>query len=241
MATPGITTSTSIPETRTAQSLSAALLLSFTGGFLDAFLYVTHGHIFAGALTGNFVLAGIALLGRDSADIVHHLLPILGFVAGICSAFFAGIRLRHHVVLVALVLESVGLLIASLLPSSFPDPLFIVLLSGLAGYQVGSFRKVDSFVYNATFITGNVVRAVESFHSAQLRIHLRRSMRECRDFAWIVALFFAGVMLAAVLAGRLGNHALWVPMTAVLVVLAMAVRGDLRYAEAAERKMGEPN
>jgi uncharacterized membrane protein YoaK (UPF0700 family) len=204
--------------------------LSFTGGFLDAFLYVAHGRVFAGALTGNTVLAGIALLSRDSRDIAHHLLPIVGFVGGICSAFITEIRLRHHVVLVALALESAGLLAASLLPHSFPDPLFILLLSAVAGYQVGSFRKVDSFVYNATFITGNIVRAVESFHALQFQIQPRRSAREFRDLGSIVVLFVAGVIAAALLAGRLGNHALWAPLAAVLIVLVMAVRGDLRSA-----------
>lgn len=241
MPFPGASPSTSPPETRATQSLSAALLLSFTGGFLDAFLYVAHGRVFAGALTGNVVLAGIALLSRNSRDITHHLLPIVGFVAGICGAFFTGLRLRRHVVLVSLILESVGLFVASLLPHSFPEALFILLLSGLAGYQVGSFRKVDSFVYNATFITGNIIRTVESFHAVELRIERRKSMREFRDLGLVVVLFVAGVVLAALLAGRLGNRALFVPLAAVLGVLAMAIWRDLRHPELAERKVAELN
>ena len=198
-----------------------------------------HRHRIAIALI--VVLAGIALLSRDSRDITIHLLPIFGFIAGICAAFFTAIRLRRHVVLVALALESVGLFVASLLPHTFPDSLFILLLSGLAGYQVGSFRKVDSFVYNATFITGNVVRAFESLHKLELNIERRNSILQFRDLGLIVILFIAGVIAAALLAGRLGNRALWLPLAAVLAVLAMALRADLRPPAPAERKVGEPN
>jgi uncharacterized membrane protein YoaK (UPF0700 family) len=239
MISVGASSSTSVPEARAAHSLSAALLLSFTGGFLDAFLYVAHGGVFAGALTGNVILAGIALLHHNATDITLHMLPIVAFIAGICGAFFTAIRLRHHVVLVALALEALGLLVASFLPASFPDWLFILLLSGLAGYQVGSFRRVESFLYNATFITGSIVRAVESFHAIQLGIDPEKSRRALRDLGSTVVLFAVGVTAAVLLAVRIYNHALLVPMVAVLIVLAMALFGDLRHPEPTEKKVGE--
>ena len=246
MPVPSINPSTTTPETRATQALSAALLLSFTGGFLDAFLYVAHGRVFAGALTGNLVLAGIALLGRDPHNIVHHLLPIAGFITGICAAFIVAMKLRHHVVLIALGLEAVGLFIASLLPHSTPDLIFIPLVSTLAAFQVGSFRKVDTFVYNSTFITGNMLRAIEAFHTALFRIELHDSVLEVRDLGLVILLFFTGAVTSALLVGRIGNHALWVPTATVLIVLSMAVFGDLRHpgpadSQPAERKVGESN
>ena len=212
------------PESRAAQSLSSALLLTFTGGFLDAFLYIAHGQVFAGAMTGNAVLAGIALLSRNAHDMLHHLVPIAAFVVGLWCAFVIETRLRHHVVLAALSLEAAGLAVASCLPRSFPDVAFISLICILAGYQVGSFRKVDSFVYNATFIAGNLLRAVESLHQALLHVRLRHSLLEARDLALILLFFVAGAVAAVAATRRMGNHALWVPLVAVLIVLAAAVR-----------------
>jgi uncharacterized membrane protein YoaK (UPF0700 family) len=46
------------PERRAADSLPSAVLLAFTGGSLDAFIYINHGHVFAAAMTGNAVLFG---------------------------------------------------------------------------------------------------------------------------------------------------------------------------------------
>lgn len=227
--TSGEPTSNTLPaERRAAQSLSSALLLTFTGGFLDAFLYVAHGQVFAGAMTGNAVLAGIAILSRNAHDMLHHLVPIMAFVIGLWCAFVLETRVRHHVVLIALSLEAAGLAVASILPHSFPDLAFISLICILAGYQVGSFRKVDSFVYNATFIAGNLLRAVESLHQALLRVRLRHSLREGRDLGLVLLFFVAGAVVAAVTTGSMCNHALWIPLVAVLIVLATVARRDIR-------------
>ncbi|HXS13504.1 MAG TPA: YoaK family protein [Acidobacteriaceae bacterium] len=236
----GDSPSTSATERRATQSLSSALLLTFTGGFLDAFLYVTHGGVFAGAMTGNLVLFGIALLSRDSHQALHHLLPIVAFALGIWCAFVAEAGLRHHVVLVALALESAGLFIASLLPHTFPGRLFIALICILAGYQVGSFRTVDTFVYNATFIAGNILRTVESFHAILIRIRHGKPMREFRDLGLVLVLFLVGAVTAATLAGRMGNHALCVPLVAVLAVLSITLWRELKQPRPPRRKIGEP-
>jgi uncharacterized membrane protein YoaK (UPF0700 family) len=217
------------PERRATQSLSSALLLTFAGGFLDAFLYIAHGNVFAGAMSGNAVLAGIALCSRNAHDMIHHLVPIVAFTTGLWCAFVFETRVRHHAVRIALSLEAAGLLVASLLPHSFPDTAFICLLCFLAGYQVGSFRKVDSFIYNATFIAGNLLRSVESLHQAVLRVRLRHSLLEVRDLGLVLLFFVAGAVAAAITTGSMGNHALWVPLLAVLVVLAAAVRRDLQW------------
>ena len=59
-------------EKRVADSLTSGMLLAFVGGSLDAFLYLNHGHVFAGAMTGNAVLCGIALLSGNKGNAVHH-------------------------------------------------------------------------------------------------------------------------------------------------------------------------
>jgi uncharacterized membrane protein YoaK (UPF0700 family) len=240
MPSPRASPSTTAIERRAAQSLSAALLLTFTGGFLDAFLYIRCDRVFAGAMTGNAVLAGIALLTRDTHQVLHHLLPIAGFMVGLWCAFVLETRLHHHLVLVALSLEAAGLLIASCLPHGFPHAIFVPLICILAGYQVGSFRKVDSFVYNATFIAGNLLRAVESLHEALLRVRLRHSLLEARDLGLVLLVFVAGALAAALSATSMGNHALRIPLVAVLIVLAATLRRDVRYARALRKKVGEP-
>jgi uncharacterized membrane protein YoaK (UPF0700 family) len=215
------------PERRAVSSLSAAVLLAFTGGTLDAFLYLNHGRVFAGAMTGNAVFAGVALLGHNHALAVHHLLPIVAFIVGVwCERLFVE-RVSHSVVL-GLSAEIAVLFAASWLPLSFPDNLFIVAISLVAAYQIASFRKVDEYTYNSTFITGNLRDAIEAFHGTLHPERRRESLRRLRDFGLIVVCFIAGAMCSALLAPRALNHTLWLPVATLTAVLGMVVIRELR-------------
>ena len=61
----------------------AAFLYTTIGGYLDAYCYVTHGHVFANAQTGNIVLLGLALAEGNLAAALSHLPPLLTFTAGV--------------------------------------------------------------------------------------------------------------------------------------------------------------
>ena len=56
-----------------SDSLLVGALLSFTGGFQDAYTYLCRGKVFANAQTGNIVLLSAALLraavGEHRADV----------------------------------------------------------------------------------------------------------------------------------------------------------------------------
>ena len=44
-----------------SRNLTVAALLTLSGGYLDAYTYVGHGHVFANTMTGNVALLGINL------------------------------------------------------------------------------------------------------------------------------------------------------------------------------------
>src|SRR5206468_10321189 len=68
------------------EALSDAMLLAATGGLLDAVVFLNHGPVFANAMTGYVVFLGIAILGRDWADIVPDMVPLAGFFAGVLTS-----------------------------------------------------------------------------------------------------------------------------------------------------------
>ena len=210
-------------EGRTTTSLPAAALLAFSGGTLDAFLYLQHGKVFAGAMTGNAVLCGIALLSHDRLDAVRHALPLLAFIVGVwCPQALQG-RLRHHAVSAGLACEAGGLLLASFLPRSFPDLLFIPFIASIAAFQIASFRKVDQQSYNSTFITGDLRTLIVGLYQALQPDKREEGLRQARDLGVIVATFLLGAVAAAVLSPRLGNHTLWLAVLSLLLVLGMAL------------------
>lgn len=57
-------------------------MLTVVAGIADAVGYITMGGVFAANMTGNTVLAGIALARRHYADTWHHVAPLLAFFLG---------------------------------------------------------------------------------------------------------------------------------------------------------------
>jgi uncharacterized membrane protein YoaK (UPF0700 family) len=200
------------------------MLLALTGGALDAFVYLNHGHVFAAAQTGNGVLFGIDVLHGDFAHSVHHVLPILAFMVGVFLAKILDNTLKVHSVAIGLLSEIIVLFAFGWLPSSFPDAAFVPLIAVVAAYQVAGFRKADTYAYNSTFMTGNLRTAVDGLFEALQPETRSEGLRKARELGLIVLCFMGGAVVGAVLAPRLHNHTLWFIDLPLLSVLLLAMR-----------------
>ncbi len=207
-------------------SLPSAVLLAFTGGLLDAFVYLNHGHVFASAMTGNGVLFGIALLSHDTTQAIRHVIPAVAFLAGVAVSKLFQTTLGSRAAVGGLLLELVTLFAASWLPTSFPNMVFTAVIAFVASYQVSSFRKVDAFAYNSTFITGNL-RTVgdgifEALSSASDSAARAAGRRKFRDLSLVILGFLFGATLGSLLAPRFGNHTLWFALPPLAIVLVLS-------------------
>lgn len=207
------------------QTLLGASLIALSGGALDAFLYLDHGKVFAGAMTGNAVLFGIALLGDDHHDAIHHAIPLLAFFVGVWLAEMLQAHVRHHAVTLGLACEITGLVVASFLPGDFPDGLFVALLALLTAYQLASFRKVDRFAYNCTFMTGNLRDTIVGLYQALKPECRAEGLRHARDLGLVITAFLVGAALGAELTRHgAANHTLWLPIAGLSTVLLLVLR-----------------
>jgi uncharacterized membrane protein YoaK (UPF0700 family) len=211
-------------ERRAVGSLPSAMLLAATGGSLDAFIYLNHGHVFAAAMTGNGVLLGVAVLHRDWMQAVRHVLPIMAFCLGVFLSRLLDGSLKRHAITVGLTCEMVALFLASFLPGGFPDMAFVPLLAIVAAYQVDSFRKADAYSYNSTFMTGNLRTAVDGLYQSLAPETREKGLRQFRSLSLVVAAFLSGAVVGAILAPRWLNHTLWFVDVPLVVVLLMTLR-----------------
>ena len=209
-------------------ALSDAMLLAITGGLLDAVVFLLHGHVFASSMTGNAVFLGIAILSRSCADIVSHLVPLAGFFAGVLTSKHLRTRLGVHSAFLGLALEIVTILALGWLPGSFPHMAFTCIIAYVAAIQVASFRRVDRFAYNSTFITGNLRDVAEGLYEALTPNSTpetrEKGLSQARDLALICLCFLLGAILGAWAAPRWHNHALWLAEPFLLAVAAITFR-----------------
>ncbi len=230
----------STAEHQVSGSFLFAILLALTGGSLDAFIYLNHGHVFAAAMTGNGVLLGVAVLHHDYAQALRHLLPIFGFVTGVFLANLLDKTLKHHAVTVGLVCEIVALFIASFLPSRFPDLAFVPIIAIFAAYQVASFRKADHYSYNSTFMTGNLRTAVDGLYDALTPRNRTAGLRKFRELSGIVLSFLIGAIAGALLSPHLLNHTLWLINLPLIAVLVLTLYRAQQAFSPPPKKVGEP-
>lgn len=227
-----------MPSDTQPTGLLAALLLAATGGLTDAVVYLTHGHVFANAMTGNFIFLGISLITRDWRQILPHLIPIPAYLLGVAAArLFHAVPL-HSSSLIALCLEILALFGVGLIPASSPQFAFILTIAFVSAFQVSTFRRVGRFNYNSTFITGNLRDATEG----TINLFLERdpearakARQKAIDLGLICLCFLAGAILGASVALRFPAHALWFAEPLLLATLVLTL---LRPANA---ELGESN
>ena len=207
-----------------AASLTLSTLLAIAGGYLDGFTFVGHGHVFANAMTGNVVLLGIELLGREPKHALTHLLPILTFVCGIWAAKVLHLRAITHLIpnpyAAVLILEITLFLILSCLSLACPDILITTIVAFAASLQVQTFRTVQGLAYTSTFTTGNLRSLSEALfdwvtHPDQ---KVQASYR-ARVFATICIGFLLGAAAGGFMTRVVSNRALWIEL--LLLVLAL--------------------
>jgi uncharacterized membrane protein YoaK (UPF0700 family) len=210
-------------DERQAPSLANAAILAVIGGFLDAFTYVGHGHVFANAMTGNVVLLGIYGIAQDWQQSFRHLPPIITFVIGIIAARgLLSPRLRHRLrypYVAVLIGELIIIGVLTLLPNSTPDMWITTSIAFAASMQVETFRTVNGRNFNSTFTTGNLRSLSEGLFDLVAGQNRPDAQGKTSDFAIICLTFFTGATVGGFSTSHFGNRALFFSDALLLVLL----------------------
>jgi uncharacterized membrane protein YoaK (UPF0700 family) len=209
---------------RVIDSPWSACLIAFTGGSLDAFLFLNHGHVFAGVMSGNAVLLGLALFSNAHFGAFHYLRPLVAYVFGIFLIAMLQRKLPHHSVRVALTIVILGLLALSFVTPNFPEETYIFLVVLLTGFMVGIARRVQSYSYNATVLTGTLRDATMSLDYALNPVSRSRNLERARDLWAVVFSLIVGAAVGGLVARHIGNRTLWMPAGILAIVLITVLR-----------------
>ena len=146
------------PGTARAAVLASACLLTATGGALDAWTYLEHGHVFANAQTGNVVLLALAAVGGDGRQALGRLASLAAFVAGLFASTFAGNALKRRGANSRswrLGAECVLLLCLAPAAARLPAPALTAGVGFIAALQITTLSHVGGWSFNTAMTTGN--------------------------------------------------------------------------------------
>jgi uncharacterized membrane protein YoaK (UPF0700 family) len=146
-------------------AFSVSIGLAFIGGYADASSYLL-ARTFTGHLTGNCVLAAVSAASKEWYLTLDRLLAVIVFLAGILLSLilnrFLPIRLRQYSLAIAMLVEVLLFLSASLLISNRATPeLFIVCMCLALGIQNGSLHKTNGISVHSTYMTGMVTTLMQ--------------------------------------------------------------------------------
>lgn len=172
-------------------------LLALTGGFLDAYTYMSRGGVFANAQTGNIVLLGLNMASGQWSRVLYYLVPIIAFVLGIFLA--ESIRgkcmynRKMHWRQLVLILEILVLLFVAVLPQGKFDMIANVAVSFICAMQVESFRKVNGNTFATTMCTGNLRSGTERLYRFG-RTGEVKELEKSLQYYGIILIFIIGAM-----------------------------------------------
>ena len=139
------------PTRQMSEAFRNCIFLALSGGFQDAYTYISRGGVFANAQTGNIVLLGINLSAGNFSKALSYLAPIAAFIVGVFVSEFVRkvgnskhIHWRQYIIF----LEFLIVIAVSFLPTNNSnsyifDMVANVSISFVCSLQVQSFRKIN--------------------------------------------------------------------------------------------------
>ncbi len=201
--------------------LAALCLLTATGGALDAWVFLSHGHVFANAQSGNVVLIGIKVAAGDWTGAGRHLPSLGAYLAGLFGSRLLASQLKSRGVnsrSVRLAMECALLIGLAGVADRWPDSVVTASVGFLAALQITSLSHLGPWSFNTGMTTGNLRSA-----AVALVATLDGDERQWPHAFLMVALclaFALGAVLGGWLAPRMGGAAL---LVAALLVGSAAI------------------
>jgi uncharacterized membrane protein YoaK (UPF0700 family) len=142
--------------------------LAFVGGYGDAASFVL-AKTFTGHVTGNLVLAAIAVAALDWRAALGHLSAIVTFLMGICLSVVIAGRLKTwpswRLLPTIIGIEVILIAAASLALASdlaHGAGIFVMFVSLALGLQNGAFRRAGGISVHTTYLTGIITSLIST-------------------------------------------------------------------------------
>jgi uncharacterized membrane protein YoaK (UPF0700 family) len=210
----------------TTTTLRFAVLLTAANGFIDAYTYITRGHVFANVQTGNVILFAIELTHRHWHTTLAHLWPIFAFLVGVLlSAHIKSGRVEKVVAYPmrwTMGIQAVAFATVGFVPTTVPNNFVTIPISFLAAMQFTLFRSIGDLTYIAVATTGNLMRVMEAGYSVVVDKNDAARMA-FRVYGALTTTFAAGAVLGAFASLYLGIRAVWVPAAFLAVTLVFFI------------------
>ena len=190
------------------------MIITFVGGYMNGYTYITRNNILANMHTANMSKLGINIALGEWLEALHYFIPIVTCILGaafskLIETILINFNFKGDWRKFALILEGIALFLIGLIPSSFPDIIVTNLVSFLMGYQLCLFRNCLGVPFNTTICTGNI-RTVGLFLFGALDKESTDSFKKLITFTILTFSFTAGTIPGTLISLALSIKCVWV-------------------------------
>ena len=192
-----------------------AIVMTFCGGFLDAFTYIQCGHTLAAAQTGNIVFLAAALVNHNVIGIIDRCGAIILYVLGIIVAITFQAHIKYWRIFCLFPILIIGGFVGAM-PENFPTYLSVGLVSfGLALLNT-AFSKIEGIGYSSIFTTGNIKKSVV-FGTEYIYHHRQQDLKIAVNYFIVVLAFTLGAISSAIIQPFSRMKTIWVAVAIILL------------------------
>ena len=204
-------------ESSSDNTVWQACILAIGAGYADAIGFLTFG-AFAGAMTGNTVLLGIALAGAQYADAAQSAIIIAAFMVGVAFSAVLGSKLPLAAVLG---IEAAAIVGAALIAPHFAAPV----LDFAMGLQNATMTRFSGTSLNTVVLTGNLQKMIQGFlgRFTGSPKPAQSGSAEAGSAASATIAFVWLAYLGGVAAGAFADRLLAYPLLPVVALLPLAL------------------
>lgn len=192
-----------------------AIVMTFCGGFLDAFTYIQCGHTLTAAQTGNIVFLAAALVNHNVIGIIDRCGAIILYVLGIIVAITFQAHIKYWRIFCLFPILIIGGFVGAM-PENFPTYLSVGLVSfGLALLNT-AFSKIEGLGYSSVFTTGNIKKSVV-FGTEYIYHHRQQDLKIAVNYFIVVLAFTLGAISSAIIQPFSRMKTIWVAVAIILL------------------------
>jgi len=188
-----------------------ACLFTAAGGYLDAFSYIAHGHVFANAQTGNVVFFAVFASAGRWAQAWRHVPPIVAFSLGVAVARLLGVQTQKHTFRATLLCQEFEVAILAVLAvvgARLPNASIVPVISFVAALQNTSLDRIGPWSFNSAMTTGNLRDAVSGLVLWITGRETVENRRKAITLGLICGSFLAGALCGGIYTRLHVEHAL---------------------------------
>ena len=216
------------PTRQMSESLLTAAILSVSGGLQDVYTYVSRGHVFANAQTGNIVLMSSHMFSGDWGICLKYLIPVASFILGTFVAENIHYRLKMYEKIhwrqLILIAEIIILFGVGFMPSGI-NTAANALVSFVCAMQVQTFHKIHGHAYASTMCIGNMRSGTEAL-CAYIHTHDKVILRKAGTYFGVILVFAIGAGIGSFVTSYIGIRSIWISCALLLISFVMMFFND---------------